>query len=236
MKIYYVRHGYPDYSIDGLTEEGKKEAKALYDNRFKNIKFDKIYSSTNGRAILTGELATQINSEHFIKVDWLRESLAAEYFMENDFDTPYQWLFWHSKYKEILKRDDVLLMGNKWVDHPLCKELKAKNGIPVFNKVVDEFMLELGLKDDRKNKKYIKISEDLPENVAVFAHGGIAMIFLSTLLDIPYPKFILDHPCHDTSAVTIIEINEKGIAKLLAYGDVSHKINLDGSKFKEMKY
>jgi len=61
------------------------------------------------------------------------------------------------------------------------------------------------------------------------------MIFLSTLLDIPYPRFILDHPCHDTSAVSIIEINKKGVAKLLVYGDVSHKINLSNNTFNKMK-
>lgn len=235
MKIYYVRHGYPDYEIDGLTKEGQLEAKALYDNHFKDIQFDKIYTSTNGRAILTGELATQKDRNSFIKVDWLRESLAATYFMENDINEPYQWLFWHTKYKDLLKRKEILDLGDKWTEHPLCSELKAKNGIPVFNDVVDNFMLELGYKHDREKKTYIKIKNKTPKNVAIFAHGGIAMIFLSTLLDIPYPRFILDHPCHDTSAVSIIEINKKGVAKLLVYGAVSHKINLSNNTFNKMK-
>lgn len=29
MRIFIIRHGDPDYSIDGLTEKGKREAELL---------------------------------------------------------------------------------------------------------------------------------------------------------------------------------------------------------------
>lgn len=54
MKILIIRHGDPDYSIDGLTEKGKNEAEMLAERIAKeNVKA--VYCSTLGRARLTAQ-------------------------------------------------------------------------------------------------------------------------------------------------------------------------------------
>ena len=54
MRILLIRHGEPDYAIDGLTEKGKREV-ALLAKKLAKEKIDKIYSSPRGRAMLTAE-------------------------------------------------------------------------------------------------------------------------------------------------------------------------------------
>ena len=49
MKILFVRHGDPDYSIDSLTETGWKEAK-LVSNRLTQLDVKNFYCSPMGRA------------------------------------------------------------------------------------------------------------------------------------------------------------------------------------------
>lgn len=49
MKLIFVRHAEPDYSIDGLTDKGKREARCLLE-RTKHWKVDQFYASPLGRA------------------------------------------------------------------------------------------------------------------------------------------------------------------------------------------
>ena len=44
MRIIFIRHGEPDYSIDSLTEKGRREAE-LVGERFKNITADAVFCS-----------------------------------------------------------------------------------------------------------------------------------------------------------------------------------------------
>ena len=54
------------------------------------------------------------------------------------------------------------------------------------NRETDAFMEKLGYKHDRENGIYIPVSPT-DERVALFAHAGFGHVFMSSLLDIPYP-------------------------------------------------
>ena len=54
MRLLIIRHGDPDYSIDSLTEKGKREAELLSE-RLIHEKMDAIYCSPLGRAKATAE-------------------------------------------------------------------------------------------------------------------------------------------------------------------------------------
>ncbi|MBP5384578.1 MAG: histidine phosphatase family protein, partial [Lachnospiraceae bacterium] len=54
MKLVIIRHGEPDYEIDGLTEKGKVEADLLAE-RLAGFHMDEIYVSPLGRARETAE-------------------------------------------------------------------------------------------------------------------------------------------------------------------------------------
>lgn len=49
MRILIIRHAEPDYTVDGLTEKGKREA-ALLAQRLKDTPMDRIYLSPKGRS------------------------------------------------------------------------------------------------------------------------------------------------------------------------------------------
>lgn len=49
MRLIFIRHAEPDYSIDSLTEKGWREAKLLAE-RTKRWKVDEFYCSPLGRA------------------------------------------------------------------------------------------------------------------------------------------------------------------------------------------
>ena len=73
------------------------------------------------------------------------------------------------------------------------------------------------------NGKY-EVINDNSERVAMFAHQGFGLAFLSVILDLPYP-FISTHfdMCH--SGITVIEFkNENGYAypKILTLSNDSH--------------
>ena len=52
MRILIIRHGDPDYAIDGLTEKGKREV-ALLTERLAREELTAIYCSPLGRARAT---------------------------------------------------------------------------------------------------------------------------------------------------------------------------------------
>ena len=52
MKILIIRHGDPNYEIDGLTEKGKREAEFLSE-RISKLDVRKFYVSPLGRAKAT---------------------------------------------------------------------------------------------------------------------------------------------------------------------------------------
>ena len=55
MKLLIIRHGDPNYEIDGLTEKGEREVALLTDRLCREERIDKVYCSTYGRAKLTIE-------------------------------------------------------------------------------------------------------------------------------------------------------------------------------------
>ena len=77
MKILIVRHGDPNYQIDGLTEKGKIEAELVSKKLIKeDIKA--IYSSPLGRARLTAAPTVEKTGITEEIQPWLREFTVAK--------------------------------------------------------------------------------------------------------------------------------------------------------------
>ena len=72
MKLIFIRHGDPDYEIDGLTEKGQREAQLLADY-IKNYNIDEIYMSPLGRAQQTAEYSLKALGKEAVTFDWLKE-------------------------------------------------------------------------------------------------------------------------------------------------------------------
>ena len=222
MLLFYVRHGDPIYNPDSLTPLGNEQAEAVK-KRLGQFGLNKIYSSDSNRAYLTAKPTADMLKLEIEQLPWCNESIAY-----SELSVVYEpgkatWCFNHAPIKRFFASEEVRLLGKKWYNHPYFEGTKYKDGIVRIQKETDAFMLNLGYRHDNENNIYI------PENVkydrvALFAHEGFGVAFLSCLLDIPYPEFSL-HATMSHSGMTVIEFNDDGgfvIPKVLQLSNDSH--------------
>ena len=219
INLYFVRHGMPDYTHDVLTEQGKQEAENA-SQALKHIPFNVIYSSSLGRAVETASfLANKINVP-IIKMDWCREDLAWENFAYVNERTGHRgWIFWDCPIKDAMKdsQDDPL-----WYKKPGIPEMVGK-GIVRINKALDEWLLSMNIKHDRKKKTFKAIGE-VPENIILFAHGGFGSAFYASITDMNYAYYAWHYMEFELCSITQLEINldDKTPIKVIRYNDVEH--------------
>lgn len=223
MRIYLIRHGDPNYALDCLTELGKEQAQKLGEY-YKDIKFDAIYCSSQGRATETANFLAKPHQITPIRQDWSREDNGGRFFILNLGNDKYQWPFWEPNHIKAFRKTETINRGLKYYEDPSFENDKFKEGFEHMAKLSDEFLESLGLRHDRENNCYRKIKE-LPGNIALVAHGGFAYSFLSNMLDIPYSIFSTTFQCMDLTAVTIIdfvEVDDRYYGKILRYNDTAH--------------
>lgn len=223
MILYLIRHGDPIYDPDSLTPLGHEQAKALA-KRFTLYGLDEIYCSTSNRAKLTAQPTCELLGKEMTLVDWANEGHAW-----NDFAVPYddgsrRWAFHNQKYIELFNSDEIRSLGKEWYTYPDFKEFNFEAGVKRINKEVDAWLEELGYQHDRKRNGYIANGAN-EKRVALFAHQGFGLAFLSSVLDIPYPMFSTRFDITTTGVSVLHFSEEKGsftIPKLLQLSNDSH--------------
>ncbi len=217
MVLYYIRHGDPIYNPDSLTELGYKQAQALAE-RMVSFSLDEIYTSTSNRAILTAKPTCERLGINPIALDFANEGHAW-----NDLSIGGFWLFQDKASIELFASEEIRKMGQNWYNHPVFLPHNFEKGIKRIENAVDEWLLELGYKHDRKNGRY-EIVKPNNKNIALFAHQGFGLAFLSSLLDIPYPEFVVRFDiCH--TGLTAIKFCDYGsfvIPKVLSFSNEAH--------------
>ena len=202
MKIIIIRHGDPDYSIDSLTERGRKEAELLK-LRLDKMPIDAAYVSPLGRAALTAKIATAGRNVELITKDWLREFV-------------YIW----DRLPEEYNAKKRLLDSPDWIKYVDKEDVEER-----YKQVCD------GLDELLKNHGYVHNGFDYDvvspnhDNVFLFCHYGVECVILSHLLGVsPYPFF--QGFCALPTSVTTIASEErrKGKAsfRCIGFGDLSH--------------
>ena len=222
MILYYVRHGYPIYNPDGLTEYGQRQAAALA-KRFTLYGLDEIYSSDSNRAMMTAEPTCKALGKEMTLCPWMHEALAASRFWINRKGDDGCWTFQDRETIRLFNTAEMRALGENWHTHPDLPRQDFGEGIEAVHKDVDAFLLQLGFEHIRSEGKY-RVVEKNEKRVALFAHQGAGMSFLSSLLDIPYPMFCT-HFDMGHSSVTAIYFNEKGedcVPKVLQLSNDSH--------------
>ena len=221
MLLYYVRHGDPIYNPDSLTPLGERQAEAVA-KRLSQYGLDKIYSSTSHRAILTSKPTCEMLGKEAELLDWCHESQAAKYFWLNK-DGEKGWVFHQQKYIEKFASKEIVDLRDKWYDHPDFADKTFKEGIESTSKKVFDFLSKLGFTYDDEKGMY-KSSHRGNKRIALFAHQGFGLLFLSIISLIPYPTFCTRFDMTHTG-VTVIEFPERDgyvLPKILTLSNDSH--------------
>lgn len=221
MLLFYIRHGDPIYDPDSLTPQGQLQAEALA-KRLALYGIDRIYTSPSNRARLTSVPTCQILGKQAETKEWLNEGLAAKYFFVDNGKGGRTWCFHHRPTMAILASPSVRALGKEWYRHEAFAGGPFAEGVQLIQRELDAFMLEQGYRHDAENNRYIA---ERPNNdrIALFAHQGIGMAIMSSLLDVPYPVFAMTFD-FGHSSMTVVEFsgNEIVFPKVLQLSNDSH--------------
>ncbi len=226
MLFFYVRHGDPIYSPDGLTELGHQQAEALV-SRMEICNPDRIFASSSNRAIQTAEpTAKKLNKEIEI-LDWCHEKYAIKDFWAESKSGNSFWCFGLSEYRRLFNSSEVRSLGREWYNHSAFAETNFKVGQERIQKEADNFFATLGYRHVPEEGGYIAERPN-DERIALFAHQGFGMIFMSCLLDIPYPIYSTHFDMTHTG-VTAIEFEGDGfvVPKVMQLSNDSHIFKAD---------
>lgn len=214
MIFYYIRHGDPIYDPDCLTPLGKRQAEAL-GKRFAVHGLDKIFSSSSTRAIQTALPTCEILKKENIVLDWCNEHYAWQQLTVIKDNGNRTWCFHHRQTRELFARADVRALGKEFYKHPdfknsdFSKDTMFEEGLKRIQGEADDFFASLGYRHDAERGGYI-VEEPNKEKIAMFAHQGFGLAFLSCVLDIPYNDFCTRFDFGHTG-MTVIEFSgEKG--------------------------
>ena len=121
MRLLLIRHGDPDYGVDGLTETGKREA-ALLAKRIAPMEIADYYVSTMGRALETARPVLDKAGRTAMECDWLREFSVGVHRpdCEGLSQVPWDWL------PQDWSKSPILLDREHWFEHPVFAEMGLK--------------------------------------------------------------------------------------------------------------
>lgn len=217
MKIIIIRHADPDYTIDSITDKGKRE-RDLLTERMKKENVSAIYCSVFGRARDT----IQPTAEHFgITPEycvWLRE------FEYSKIKVPYldreknAWDILPS----FVDANPKLYSPTEWQNVDF---IKNSNVYEDYRNVVDNFDKALEKHGYSKNGKYYKVTNSNHDTIVFTCHFGLGAILVSHLFNAsPYTFWQNSFLAPSSVSVFYSEEREDGIAsfRASALGDISH--------------
>ena len=224
MLFFLIRHGDPIYDPDSLTPLGHRQAEALA-KRLALYGLDEVYTSTSNRAKLTAKPACELLGLAPKELDFANEAHTwADLTVEREDGKPgVTWLFYNKRTVALLNSKEIRELGDRWYDHPDLVAHNYKKGIDRIYDASDEFFAGFGYRHERYTGRY---ATDHPsgKRVALFAHQGFGLAFLSCLLDIPYPM-VCTHFDICPTGMTVIDFQSFGefaTPKVLVHSSDSH--------------
>lgn len=220
MILYYIRHGDPTYNPDALTPLGHRQAEAVA-KRVCAQKIDKIFSSTSNRAKQTAQPSCEILKKEPILLDFANEGHAWKALSIKNHEGSQVWIDSITEYRTLFASREMAELGMKWYEHERLKEFDFGTKLQWIYNEIDKWLLTLGY--EHKDGRF-RIVEPNHERNALFAHAGFGGVFLSYILDIPYPKFASQFDmCH--SGMTVLDFvsyGEYAVPRILTYSSDSH--------------
>ena len=222
MLLYYIRHGDPIYNPDSLTGLGHKQSEAL-SKRLADSGIEAVYCSPSNRARQTAEPFCNLVGIEPVILDWMNESYVYRDLSVEREPGKRTWAFNFEPMKRIFNSPEVRALGDRWYTHPLFAKTNFAQGVARVERETDALLLSLGYRHDREGHRYI-VEEPNEKRIAIFAHQGFGLAFLSALLDIPYNEYCLRFDIGHTG-MTVINFEAKEgicIPRVLQHSNDSH--------------
>ena len=222
MLFFYIRHGDPIYTPDSLTPKGERQAEALA-KRLALHGLDEIYVSTSNRAKLTAQPTCELLKMTPTELDWCHENHTWRDLATPNQNGRRQWIFQNADLRALMVSPEIRALDMEWYRHPRFADTSCEAGMHRIQEETDAFFASLGYVHIHE-KYYYRADQPNDRRVALFAHQGFGLAFLSCLLDIPYPM-ICSHFDMGHTGMTVIEfsdLNGISIPKVLQLSNDSH--------------
>ncbi len=187
MILFYVRHGRPTYVPDELTPLGKRQAESVA-KRLAVYGIDRVFASSSNRAIETARPTSEICEREIEILDWCNEGHAWKYMSGETNDGRREWCCAIPEYRKLFLSPEVRSLDRDWFNHKAFSDTLMKEGVEFVRKNSDEFFASLGYVHNRDDNTWSTVRHN-DDRIALFAHAGFGGLFLSEILDIPYPLF-----------------------------------------------
>lgn len=217
MRLLLIRHGDPDYEVDGLTETGKREA-ALLAERIAPMDISEYYVSTMGRAMETARPTLERAGRTATACDWLREFFIGVRRPDciGLSQVPWDWLPQdYTKSPELLDREH-------WFEHPVFAEMNAKSA---YDAVIQPFEAVLANHGYVRDGLCYHVERPNSDTLAFYCHFGVSCVLMSRMMNVS-PMVLWHGIAMAPTSVTTIYTEERrpGIAsfRAAAIGDISH--------------
>lgn len=217
MKLLFIRHGEPDYSIDSLTEKGWREAEYLSE-RISKLDIKDIYCSPLGRAKDTARDTLKKLGREAIICDWLREVSVSVRKPGTFRKSGCAWDWYPAEWT----KDERFFDKDEWVNNPVMADGNVGDYCKMVTDNFDKLLAEHGYVRDGYLYKVEKPNDDL---LVFFCHFGLECVLMSHILHLPLMS--LWHGfCASPTSVSLVVTEERteGIASFRAryMGDISH--------------
>ena len=180
MKIYFVRHGHPDYANDCLTPLGHKQAAAAAE-RLRDSGISAVYSSTKGRALQTAEYTASLLGLTVNRCDFMREIGWASIDDEPILAGGHPW-----QVSSLSVLEGRSLADPDWKQKTPYNHSRLIRSCEVVEGGIDAWLESLGYR--REGDYYRVCAGDTNRTVAMFSHGGASAMALAHLMNIPFPQ------------------------------------------------
>ncbi len=217
MRLIIVRHGYPNYELDTLTERGWMEARLAAD-RLSGLDIKAFYVSPLGRAQDTASCTLEKMNRTAVTCEWLREFQPA---IDRPDRTERKSITWDWLPQDWTKEPKYFHIDT-WADTEIMKAGHVKEEYDWVCSSLDALLAQYGYM--REGHLY-RAEQPNNDTIVFFCHFGLECVLLSHLLNIS-PMLLWHGFCAAPTSMTTVYTEERreGIAyfRTAAFGDTSH--------------
>lgn len=197
MRIIFVRHGHPNYEKDCLTELGHLQAEAAA-QRLACENIEKIYSSTQGRAVQTAEHIANKAGLDIEQLDFMREIAWGS--VDDDL-IPHNGHPWFTADDMVTNGESIL--NPDWASIPYFCRNKVVESVKKIDKAFDCWLSSLGYE---REGKFYRVGKSTYDTVVLASHGGSSSAVLAHIFNLPF-SFVIGTLRPDFTGITVIDFS-----------------------------